>query len=100
MIRRMATQDDYTRITLRLPKDLHQKLADSADASSKSMNAEIIARLVESYADEERGVSGSTPLQTVTIASLEEIEKRMQKRMDDHLAWLKHMAEQLNQKKS
>lgn len=37
--------DRYTRITLRIPKDLHEKLQAAADATSKSMNAEIIARL-------------------------------------------------------
>lgn len=41
--------DRYTRITLRIPKDLHAKLQESADATSKSMNAEIIARLERSF---------------------------------------------------
>lgn len=42
--------DNNTRITLRLPKSLHSKLQDAADATSKSMNAEIIARLESSFA--------------------------------------------------
>lgn len=46
----MDKDDRYTRITLRIPKDLHERLADSADKTSKSMNAEIIARLSESFA--------------------------------------------------
>lgn len=46
----MDTDDRYTRITLRIPKDLHQQLADVAEATSKSMNAEIVARLRESFA--------------------------------------------------
>jgi len=41
----MATQDNYTRITLRMPKDLHERLASLAEETSKSMNAEIIGRL-------------------------------------------------------
>jgi hypothetical protein len=45
----MDTEDRYTRITLRIPKALHEHLAESAEQSSKSMNAEIIARLEESY---------------------------------------------------
>lgn len=45
----MDKDDRYTRITLRIPKDLHERLADSADKTSKSMNAEIIARLSESF---------------------------------------------------
>lgn len=40
--------DRYTRITLRIPKDLHAALAAEADATSKSLNAEIIARLAAS----------------------------------------------------
>jgi len=40
--------DRYTRITLRIPKDLHQALQASADATSKSLNAEIINRLAAS----------------------------------------------------
>lgn len=46
----MDTDDRYTRITLRIPKDLHSKLSDAADETSKSMNAEIIARLEDSFA--------------------------------------------------
>lgn len=45
----MDKDDRYTRITLRIPKELHERLADSADKTSKSMNAEIIARLSESF---------------------------------------------------
>lgn len=41
--------DRYTRITLRIPKDLHGKLQSSADATSRSMNAEIIDRLDGSF---------------------------------------------------
>lgn len=41
----METDDRYTRITLRIPKDLHARLAKAAEETSKSMNAEIIARL-------------------------------------------------------
>lgn len=33
------------RVTLRIPKDLHQFLSKSAEKESKSLNAEIIARL-------------------------------------------------------
>lgn len=44
----MDKDDRYTRITLRIPKDLHAKLSEAADDTSKSMNAEIIARLEDS----------------------------------------------------
>lgn len=41
--------DRYTRITLRIPKDLHGKLQVASDATSRSMNAEIIDRLDGSF---------------------------------------------------
>lgn len=42
-------EDRYTRITLRIPKYLHSQLQQAADDTSKSMNAEIVARLQASF---------------------------------------------------
>lgn len=42
-------EDRYTRITLRIPTDLHAKLQKSADRASHSMNSEIITRLGQTY---------------------------------------------------
>ena len=39
--------ESQVRITLRLPEQLHRSLSESAARTSKSMNAEIIARLEE-----------------------------------------------------
>jgi hypothetical protein len=51
-----VTDDDrYTRITLRIPKDLHALLQESADASSKSINAEIIERVRQSFGGAPQG---------------------------------------------
>jgi hypothetical protein len=44
---RMAKQDEFIRITLRLPPELHKKLTEAAGAGS--MNAEIVARLEKSF---------------------------------------------------
>lgn len=44
----MEEEDRYTRITLRLPKDLHAALDVAAGATSKSLNAEIVGRLLKS----------------------------------------------------
>lgn len=63
--------DDYTRITLRIPKDVHQKLTESAKQTSKSMNAEIIARLEASF-DESRSPSG-------VLAMFEEYKEKSRK---------------------
>lgn len=47
----MDDEDRYTRITLRIPKDLHQILAAAADSTSKSLNAEIVGRLQASCSE-------------------------------------------------
>lgn len=65
----MDTDDRYTRITLRIPKDLHSKLTDAADETSKSMNAEIIARLERSFRREPSSYAPSW--------AAEEISKRI-----------------------
>lgn len=53
----MANQDDYIRITLRIPKDLHGRLSELAEETSKSMNAEIIGRLEASVLAESLDVA-------------------------------------------
>lgn len=45
----MSEEDRYTRITLRIPKEIHQQLAKSASERSHSMNAEIVQRLEDSF---------------------------------------------------
>lgn len=45
----MEEEDRYTRITLRIPKELQAQIARAALATSKSQNAEIIARLQGSF---------------------------------------------------
>ena len=44
-------EEHYTRITLRIPIALHEKVKKSAALVSHSQNAEIIARLAQSYED-------------------------------------------------
>lgn len=43
------SDDGYTRITLRIPDELHAKLTEEAAKTSKSMNAEIINRLEQTF---------------------------------------------------
>lgn len=45
----MMEDDRYTRITLRIPKDLHAMLQEASEESSKSVNAEIIERVRKSF---------------------------------------------------
>ncbi|MFK3741447.1 Arc family DNA-binding protein [Massilia sp. TN1-12] len=82
--------DNYTRITFRMPKELHSKLQASADATSKSMNSEIIARLEASFSggDQSALVAAIGHL-NLKIASLE-FEKGMAEFKTTMLA--KHLA--------
>jgi hypothetical protein len=41
----MATQDDYIKTALRLPRELHSRLLESAEGKGRSLNAELIDRL-------------------------------------------------------
>lgn len=47
----MAKQDDYARITLRMPAALHARINDAREKANRSMNAEIIERLERSFDD-------------------------------------------------
>lgn len=47
----MAKQDDYIRISLRMPPDLHQKLTERA--GPLSLNAFIVTRLTEALKADE-----------------------------------------------
>lgn len=49
--------DNYTRITLRIPEELHSKLVAEAARTSKSMNAEIVNRLEASFASPPQGAN-------------------------------------------
>lgn len=62
-------EDRYTRITLRIPKELHSQLQQAADDTSKSMNAEIVARLEQSFG----GGDGSDRL-SQTLKELESLQ--------------------------
>jgi|GEM_PF-3002085 len=44
----MATQDEYIKTALRLPRHLHADISVSAENAGRSMNAEIIERLSKS----------------------------------------------------
>jgi hypothetical protein len=64
----MANQDDYIKTALRLPRDIHAKLLGAADATGKSMNAEIIARLESSFSG---GAESASLLATIARLNLD-----------------------------
>ncbi|MBV7460635.1 MULTISPECIES: toxin-antitoxin system HicB family antitoxin [unclassified Acidovorax] len=45
----MDDEDRYTRITLRIPKELHNRLSAESERTSKSLNAEIVGRLEDTF---------------------------------------------------
>lgn len=49
----MPSQDQWTRITLRLPDPVHERIKAAASSNGRSLNGEIVATLDEKYADAE-----------------------------------------------
>ncbi|RYH66088.1 MAG: toxin-antitoxin system HicB family antitoxin [Alcaligenaceae bacterium] len=75
----MDEEDRYTRITLRIPKDLHGQLTLAADQTSKSLNAEIVGRLAESFRDK---MAGSVAVSDIPLPELVERVEQLQAQMD------------------
>lgn len=75
----MEEEDRYTRITLRIPKELHAQLSDAADQTSKSLNAEIVGRLTESFRDQ---LIGRASLTAIPLPDLVERVEQLQAQMD------------------
>lgn len=77
----MTSEDIQT--NLRLPADLKERLRQAADASNRSMNAEVVARLEETF-----GGGGSSAIDEHTLdlfaekvgQVLDDREKRRSKR--------------------
>lgn len=80
------SDDGYTRITLRIPDSLHARLTEEAGRTSKSMNAEIIGRLEESF--------GPKSIDDITIKDV--IEQTVRRSLDEAGAFLlKHQVEHI-----
>lgn len=79
----MATDDIQT--NLRLPSNLKKRLKHAADASNRSMNAEVVARLEESF-EKPKAVPAPVDDRTLDLFAekvgdvLDEREKRRGKR--------------------
>ncbi|MDU4059453.1 MAG: Arc family DNA-binding protein [Pseudomonas oryzihabitans] len=102
---------------LRLPAELKAKVEKSATENRRSLNAELVARLEESFArdtevephaltfsiSKEKLAQGDMReneliLGEATISAFREVEVRMQKRMEAHLEALKQATEELNKR--
>lgn len=45
----LTNQDDFLKTALRIPRDLHEQIQSAARTTGRSMNAEIVARLHQSF---------------------------------------------------
>ena len=63
------------RITLRIPAELHEKLLAESEESCRSMNAEILARLQESFSTRDQ-----SDLKAIKEAVIETIKKELSKK--------------------
>ena len=65
---------EYQRITLRIPTDLHKQLMEKSEQKSRSMNAEIIARLIDSLnlPDDELAPSNDEHIRRIASEVLKE----------------------------
>jgi hypothetical protein len=54
------SEEKFIRVTLRLPRQLHETLAALADRKTSTTNAEVVSRLERSLLEDERGHAGSS----------------------------------------
>ena len=87
----MSTHDTHTQYKLRMPPELRDKLKGASEENHRSMNAEILARLQESF-DEENTYTSSIERPELTeemrrelLASMiaEMVEERLLKQLEE-----------------
>lgn len=79
----MATQDDYIRTALRVPPALHSQIHEAAKTNNRTFNAEIVARLHQSFDTRDTELAQDTVgavLKTLTMAirHAENLAKRLE----------------------
>ena len=78
----MATQDDYIRTALRVPPDLHAQIHGAAKENNRTFNAEIVARLQQTFENS----STSENLITMTMDDAESLISRALERAGHAIA--------------
>lgn len=84
-IRRRFPSETLDRFIVRLPHGMRDRLAKSADANNRSMNAELVSRLEESFAGDARSKAAAAkllrtaPSGTSLEGRVAELEKRVAK---------------------
>lgn len=79
----MATQDDYIRTALRVPPDLHSQIHEAAKTNNRTFNAEIVARLHQSFDTRDTDIAQGTASAmlkslTQTINHANQLAKRLE----------------------
>lgn len=77
------TNRDSDKFMLRLPDGMRERIKDAAEANSRSMNAEIVARLDSSFAPREGSVTMNLNIELSEIDEPELIRKLQL--LNDHL---------------
>ncbi|WP_164145878.1 Arc family DNA-binding protein [Stenotrophomonas maltophilia] len=80
------SEDGYTRITLRLPDALHARLTQEAASTSKSMNAEIVARLEKSFVGDGKQIEFTPDTMSLLLRSRLESLKGMISTLQEEIA--------------
>lgn len=79
----MSTHDTHTQYKLRMPPELRDRLKASSEENYRSMNAEIVARLEQSFKDEQSDalVDDVPPEQMLKIFDIfrEELEEKIKR---------------------
>ena len=70
---------EYQRITLRIPTDLHQQLMEKSEQKSRSMNAEIIARLISSLSEPNEDSASNNNDEHIRRVALEVVKEELAK---------------------
>lgn len=90
----MAGQDDWVRMTLRLPEDLHQELQNRSNVSGRSLNTEIVARLLYSIdIDKSRMItSDDHDMEIIIRTDLERIRAKHDKLQEEAQGYAERIA--------
>lgn len=83
---------DQDKFVLRLPDGMRERLKAEAEANKRSMNAEIVARIEDSFEARQRmdaGIQGVTELLTTVIARVASDMRREGKTPEEFTDWVR-----------
>lgn len=84
----MAKQDDWVRLTVRLPPEVYARLTETVATGPNSMNAEIVSRLEFSFSAEEAKKREAVEFEETLLRTNYEIMRRQMEGAQDRLSQL------------